>query len=123
MVRHKKQMTNNNKKYKKYAEFVDNVHSMTFGVVLLNKKEMEKVCKKESMQFFDGYFDGENNNFVFYKPNPGVVAHEAFHGLEFTLFHRRHYTINLEGYNEHLAYYLDFLVANITDCLESLTKK
>jgi len=113
----------NNKKYKKYTEFKDPIHNITFGVVILNANEMRKDCEERGSHFSNAYFNGENNNFIFYKTNPGLIAHEAFHGLEFTLFQQRNYNINLECFNEHLAYYLAFLVENIAECLELLTKK
>jgi len=113
----------NNKKYKLYTEFKDNVHNITFGVILLNKKEAEKFAKSENMLVFDGCFDGATNNFLFHKTDANTVAHEAWHGLEYTLLQKRSYSINTEEFNEPLAYYLGFLVGNIHTCLKSLTNK
>ena len=60
---------------------------------------------------------------MFYKHSPNIITHEAWHGLEFILFQKRKVLIDMDGFNEHIAYYLGFLAENITKCLEHLTNK
>jgi len=110
-------------KYKYFKNFYDPIYEVRYGVVLTTKEEADEISAMENMDKWVGYFDSKQNNFVFKDTDLNTIAHEAFHGMEYILFKRRNVSINLSDFNEHLAYYMGFLVKNIDKCLTQLKKK
>lgn len=103
-------------------KFKDPINSTCFTVQLLTKEERAKILKDGEAPF-DARWKYDCNTFQFLATTPKVIAHECYHALETVLFIDRGYSINLEGHNEHIAYYLGWLVQNVTRCLQEIENK
>lgn len=82
-------------------------------IVILKNQELKDFLKKENMVSFDGRWEPNKNTLTLGKTDINTITHESWHILESFLFIRRDWNINLEGHNEHIAYFLGFLVEKI----------
>jgi hypothetical protein len=103
--------------------FYDNLHKNKITVLVYSEQEKKEIMKKENLASIGGNWQPDTNTINLYETDSGIIAHECWHVLESQMFIRRGYSINLEAHNEHIAYYLQFLVDKVTKIVESVKKR
>lgn len=104
--------------------FSDPIYRVEYGVIVLNEYEAKHVQKVTGQSEFGAYYDTEESIFVFAQSNSaGMIAHECLHAIEQELIIKRGVAMNPGTYNEHLSYYIDWLVNNVTDRVREFNKE
>jgi hypothetical protein len=110
-------------KYKYQTTFKDRVNDQTYTVIVLTKEEAKQIMEERNYSTLGGMYDSEGTKLLLNNTSNNTIAHECWHALESNLFMRRDYTLNLSDTNEHIAYYLGWLVENVSKAVDKLKKQ
>jgi hypothetical protein len=110
-------------KYKYQTTFKDKVNSQVYTVIVLTKEEAKQIMEERNYSTLGGMYDSEGTKLLFNSTSNNTIAHECWHALESNLFMRRDYIFNLSDTNEHIAYYLGWLVENVTKAVDKLKQQ